>query len=171
MELSPDLTQEIQQAWHRFLQRTEPLRPDLHRYCRALTGAVWDAEDLVQDTLLRAFAKLGEMGDKIDNPKAYLFRIASNLWVDHFRTALVGVPPSSFSQRRIADTRLFLDEPKDHETQYEASEVGTERSDKSQWMGLGQGWTEDHPGRMQIATGGDKAHHPEDPGGGTVSPN
>src|SRR5262245_190836 len=87
MELSPDFTQEIQQAWHRFLQRTEPLRPDLHRYCRALTGAVWDAEDLVQDTLVRAFAKLGEMGHQIDNPKAYLFRIASNLWVDHFRRA------------------------------------------------------------------------------------
>ncbi len=87
MELPQDFAQEVQQAWHRFLQRTEPLRPDLHRYCRALTGAVWDAEDLVQDTLLRAFAKLREINDRIDNPKAYLFRIASNLWVDRFRRA------------------------------------------------------------------------------------
>jgi len=85
MELPQNFAQEVQQAWHRFLQRTEPLRPDLHRYCRALTGAVWDAEDLVQDTLLRAFAKLGEVSHQIDNPKAYLFRIASNLWVDRFR--------------------------------------------------------------------------------------
>src|SRR5499426_1036547 len=85
MELSQDFTQEVQQVWQRFLQRTEPLRPDLHRYCRALTGSVWDAEDLVQDTLLRAFAKLGDISLRIDNPKAYLFRIASNLWVDHFR--------------------------------------------------------------------------------------
>jgi len=85
MELPQDFTQEVQQVWQRFLQRTEPLRPDLHRYCRALTGSVWDAEDLVQDTLLRAFAKLGEISLRIDTPKAYLFRIASNLWVDHFR--------------------------------------------------------------------------------------
>jgi DNA-directed RNA polymerase specialized sigma24 family protein len=83
MALPHDLAQEVQQVWHRFLQRTEPLRPELHRYCRALTGSVWDAEDLVQDTLLRAFAKLGDVSPPIDNPKAYLFRIARTLWVDH----------------------------------------------------------------------------------------
>jgi RNA polymerase sigma-70 factor (ECF subfamily) len=85
MELPQDFTQEVQQVWQRFLQRTEPLRPDLYRYCRALTGSVWDAEDLVQDTLLRAFAKLGDISLRIENPKAYLLRIASNVWVDHFR--------------------------------------------------------------------------------------
>lgn len=84
-ELSQDLAEEVRQAWHRFLQRTESFRPDLYRYCRSLTGSVWDAEDLVQDTLLRAFGKLGEFSNPIDNPKAYLFRIASNLWIDRFR--------------------------------------------------------------------------------------
>jgi len=86
-ELSQDFAEEVRQAWHRFLQRTEALRPDLYRYCRSLTGSVWDAEDLVQDTLLRAFAKLGEFSNPIDNPKSYLFRIASNLWIDRFRRA------------------------------------------------------------------------------------
>src|SRR5574341_1676555 len=86
-ELSPGFAEEVRATWHRFLQRTESVRPDLHRYCRSLTGSVWDAEDLVQDTLLRAFAKLGEYSNPIDNPKAYLFRIASNLWVDRFRRA------------------------------------------------------------------------------------
>jgi RNA polymerase sigma-70 factor, ECF subfamily len=70
---------------HRFVERTEPLRPGLHRYCRSLTGSVWDAEDLVQDTLLRAFAKLGEIRQEIASPKAYLLRIASNLWIDRVR--------------------------------------------------------------------------------------
>jgi RNA polymerase sigma-70 factor, ECF subfamily len=93
MELPQDFAHEVQQVWQRFLQRTEPLRPELYRYCRALTGSIWDAEDLVQDTLLRAFAKLGEVSLRIDSPKAYLFRIASNLWVDHFRRMEWGTPP------------------------------------------------------------------------------
>ena len=114
MELQ-DFAREVQQAWHRFLQRTEPLRPDLHRYCRALTGSVWDAEDLVQDTLLRAFAKLSETPQGVENPKAYLFRIASNLWIDRFRrgdspelepSALVA-PPSRSTEVRDAARRLM----------------------------------------------------------------
>ena len=92
MELSDELAGEIQQSWHRFLQRTESLRPVLHRYCRSLTGSVWDAEDLVQDTLLRGFAKLGEFSNPIDNPKAYLFRIATNLWVDRVRLVEIPAP-------------------------------------------------------------------------------
>src|SRR5215470_19039395 len=84
-ELSEEFAGEIQQAWHRFLQRTEGIRPDLHRYCRSLTRSIWDAEDLVQDTMLRAFAKLGEFSNPIDNAKSYLFRIATNLWVDRVR--------------------------------------------------------------------------------------
>lgn len=104
MELSGDITQEIRQAWHRFLQRTEPLRPDLHHYCRSLTGTVWDAEDLVQDTLLRAFAKLGEMNDPIENPRAYLFRIASNLWIDHFRRAELTISPLSLEESPMPRT-------------------------------------------------------------------
>ena len=92
MELPQDFTQEVQQVWNRFLQRTEPLRPELYRYCRALTGSAWDAEDLVQDTLLRAFAKLGEVPLRIESPKAYLFRVASNLWIDHCRRTEWGMP-------------------------------------------------------------------------------
>ena len=85
MELSRELAADVQGAWHRFIERTEPLRPNLHRYCRSLTGSVWDAEELVQDTLLRAFAKLGEIHQEIASPKAYLLRIASNLWIDRVR--------------------------------------------------------------------------------------
>lgn len=85
MGLPRELAVDVQEAWHRFIERTEPLRPDLHRYCRSLTGSTWDAEDLVQDTLLRAFAKLGEIQQEIVRPKAYLLRIASNLWIDRMR--------------------------------------------------------------------------------------
>ena len=79
---------------------------DLFRYCRSLTGSVWDAEDLQQDTLLRAFAKLGEFSNPIDNPKSYLFRIATNLWVDRVRRLGQGeIAGSQISQDITARSR------------------------------------------------------------------
>jgi len=59
-----------------------PFRPELYRYCRALAGHLWEGEDLVQDTLVRGFATLGSIHHHIDNPRAYLVRIATNLWID-----------------------------------------------------------------------------------------
>jgi len=47
------------EAWQRYLALVEPFRADLARYCRRLTGDVWDAEDLAKDALLRAFGLLG----------------------------------------------------------------------------------------------------------------
>src|SRR5579872_2308767 len=47
-------------AWARFIAAVEPLRPALARYCRRLTGDVWDAEDLAHDTLLRGFGLLAQ---------------------------------------------------------------------------------------------------------------
>jgi RNA polymerase sigma-70 factor (ECF subfamily) len=85
MPISRDLTDQIQKAWFEFIDQTEPARPDLYRYCRGLTGTVWDAEDLVQETLIRTFVRSAEVHDSIDNPRAYLFRVASNLWVDQHR--------------------------------------------------------------------------------------
>jgi RNA polymerase sigma-70 factor (ECF subfamily) len=85
VKIEDELVDPIKKAWHLFIERTEPLRPDLFRYCRSLTGSVWDGEDLVQDTLMRAFARLSEATHPIENARAYLFRIASNLWIDKFR--------------------------------------------------------------------------------------
>ncbi len=57
----------------------------LYRYCRHLTRSPWDAEDLAQDTLARAFVTLGTMGHAPPSPRAWLFRVASNLWIDQAR--------------------------------------------------------------------------------------
>jgi RNA polymerase sigma-70 factor (ECF subfamily) len=75
----------VQASWHRFLDTYEPLRPDLYRYCRYLTRSPWDAEDLAQDTMARAFVTLGQLGSEPPNPRAWLFRVASNLWIDQVR--------------------------------------------------------------------------------------
>ncbi|HWE25921.1 MAG TPA: RNA polymerase sigma factor [Myxococcales bacterium] len=80
-----DLPNAAKQSWHRFLETYEPLRPELYRYCRYLTRSPWDAEDLAQDTLARAFATLARMTEDPANPRVWLFRIASNLWIDQVR--------------------------------------------------------------------------------------
>ncbi|MEJ2088460.1 MAG: sigma-70 family RNA polymerase sigma factor, partial [Gammaproteobacteria bacterium] len=79
------LAQDLKTAWHRFVDVTAPLRRDLFAYCRRLTDNLWDAEDLAQDTLMRAFSQLGVTYPEVDNPKAYLLRIASNVWIDRQR--------------------------------------------------------------------------------------
>jgi RNA polymerase sigma-70 factor, ECF subfamily len=75
----------VKASWQRFLDVYEPLRPALYRYCRHLTRSPWDAEDMTQDTLARAFVTLGCMQEPPDHPRAWLFRIASNLWINHTR--------------------------------------------------------------------------------------
>ena len=75
----------VRGSWHRFLDTYEALRSELYRYCRHLTRSPWDAEDLAQDALTRAFVTLGQMGEAPANPRAWLFRVASNLWIDQVR--------------------------------------------------------------------------------------
>ena len=72
-------------AWHSYIDFFSPFRPDLYKYCRRLTGDVWDAEDLVQDTMVRGFGVLNHVQSTIRNPRGYLIRIATNLWVDAMR--------------------------------------------------------------------------------------
>jgi RNA polymerase sigma-70 factor (ECF subfamily) len=77
----------VQTSLFRFMDAYESLRPELYRYCRYLTRSPWDAEDLAQDALARAFVTLGRMGEPPPNPRAWLFRVASNLWIDEKRRA------------------------------------------------------------------------------------
>src|ERR1700722_11897836 len=79
------LAPSLRSSWQGFLDTYEALRPELYRYCRHLTRSPWDAEDLAQDTMARAFVTLGQMGEAPPNPRAWLFRVASNLWLDQLR--------------------------------------------------------------------------------------
>jgi RNA polymerase sigma-70 factor (ECF subfamily) len=85
IEIKDAFRDELRAAWHRFIDLTAPLRPVLHAYCRRLTGDIWDTEDLVQDSLLKAFATLGSIHHSVRNPRSYLLRIATNLWIDRMR--------------------------------------------------------------------------------------
>ncbi len=68
-----------------YVDLVAPSRQALHSYCRRLTRNLWDAEGLVQDTLLRAFGNLGRIHNPIANPRAYLFRTATHVWIDRLR--------------------------------------------------------------------------------------
>jgi RNA polymerase sigma-70 factor (ECF subfamily) len=84
-ELPDALRDELRAAWQRYVDLLAPLRPALHGYCRRLTGNLWDAEDLAQETLLRAFGTLGSLHQTVENPRAYLFRAATHAWIDTLR--------------------------------------------------------------------------------------
>lgn len=72
----------LREAWCGFVDATAAHRPLLHNYCRRLAGNLWDAEDLVQDTLIRGFAHWGIAHPPIRDARAYLLRIATHLWID-----------------------------------------------------------------------------------------
>jgi RNA polymerase sigma-70 factor, ECF subfamily len=59
-------------------------RPKLHRYCARMTGSVIDGEDAVQETLVKAIEAFPSFAS-IDNPEAWLFRIAHNATLDLLR--------------------------------------------------------------------------------------
>lgn len=87
---SDEMARLLREAWFRYLDTVEPIRPSLYRYCRRITRVIWDAEDLLQETLLRGFGAIGR-GDltnersRVKNSRTYLFRIATNLWIDQVR--------------------------------------------------------------------------------------
>jgi RNA polymerase sigma-70 factor (ECF subfamily) len=59
--------------------------PRLRRYARALTGDVARADDLVQDTLERALARL-DLWQPGSDLRAWLFTLMHNLFVNQLRT-------------------------------------------------------------------------------------
>lgn len=67
-----------------FLALVAHLRPDLHRYCARMTGSVIDGEDVVQDTLARAYFELPDL-QAVPPLRPWLFRIAHNRAIDHIR--------------------------------------------------------------------------------------
>lgn len=69
----------------RFTTEVEPLRDMLSRGARRLTRSDADAEDLLQDALMHAYAGFGTFAGGT-NFKAWLFRILYNRWVSGYRS-------------------------------------------------------------------------------------
>jgi RNA polymerase sigma-70 factor (ECF subfamily) len=72
-------------AREQFLALVDGVRPELHRYCARLTGSVIEGEDIVQDTLARAFYALSLSPD-VPPLRPWLFRIAHNAALDFLKS-------------------------------------------------------------------------------------
>jgi RNA polymerase sigma-70 factor (ECF subfamily) len=89
------------------LTLADALRPELHRYCARLMGSVIDGEDVVQDTLVRAFVALQdlELQDLEETPplRPWLFRIAHNRALDLLRSRAVRMAEPIDAASDVAD--------------------------------------------------------------------
>ncbi|CKI00804.1 sigma-70 family RNA polymerase sigma factor [Mycolicibacterium smegmatis] len=91
----------------RFERETLPLQGRLFIGALHLTGTRQDAEDLLQDTMLRAFAGFGTFREGT-NLTAWLHRIMHNAWVDSHRLRSRRPPEllvADFYQEAPADCR------------------------------------------------------------------
>ncbi|MGV3464646.1 MAG: RNA polymerase sigma factor [Heyndrickxia sp.] len=79
--------EDSKQIWNKYWNLIQPFRNDLWYYCLKLTGSPWDAEDLIQDTILKSFASLSALSHREQSlkTKAFLFRVATNHWLDQCR--------------------------------------------------------------------------------------
>jgi RNA polymerase sigma-70 factor (TIGR02947 family) len=90
----------------RFAREVEPLREVQFRGAKRLTRSDADAEDLLQDTLLHAYAGFHTFRES-SNLKAWLFRILYNRWVSAFRCKQrrpAEVSVDDITERDLADS-------------------------------------------------------------------
>ena len=70
----------------RFVRDVLPLIDQLYRAARRYTRNAADAEDLVQETIVKAYAGFHRFNDGT-NARAWLFRILTNTWISSYRTS------------------------------------------------------------------------------------
>lgn len=74
----------LEQGRRQFLDLVGHVRPDLHCYCTRMTGSVTEGEDVVQETLARAYYELSQLKE-LPPLRPWLFCIAHNRAIDHWR--------------------------------------------------------------------------------------
>jgi RNA polymerase sigma-70 factor (ECF subfamily) len=101
----------------RFIEDVLPLVDHLYRAARRYTRTAADAEDLVQETMAKAYAgfHLFRAGT---NVRAWLFRIMTNTWITSYRTAQRR--PDEMLAADVTDMRLSAGTPSAELTALEA---------------------------------------------------
>src|SRR5690625_4285207 len=103
------------QANENFEEAIQPYLKDLNNYCKSLTKSPWDGEDLVQETLAKAYKSWLKKPKPMS--KAFLFRIASNALIDGYRKSKLD---EDFNQDL---SRLKAQNQTDSDEMYSAMEI------------------------------------------------
>lgn len=93
-EKKPSVRDQVRQLF-------EEHRDRIYRYLCALGASPADGEELTQETYLRLFQLLRD-GGKVDNHRAWLFRVAHNLWRDEGRNR-IRRPKASMNSDELVD--------------------------------------------------------------------
>src|SRR5438309_1140447 len=75
---------ELSAARERFLEMVAHVRPNLHRYCSRLVGSAIDGEDVVQESLAKAYYAMS-LAPEVPALEPWLLRIAHNTAIDFLR--------------------------------------------------------------------------------------
>jgi RNA polymerase sigma factor (sigma-70 family) len=100
-----DIPPEFGRAREQFLALVAEVRPELHRYCARIVGSVVQGEDVVQETLAKAFYAMS-MARELPALRPWLFRVAHNTAIDHLRR---------YEQRNVEVRADFEEVPDDVE--------------------------------------------------------
>src|SRR5258708_2100186 len=74
-----------------FAERATRHRRELHVHCYRMLGSFEEAEDLVQETLLKAWRRREDL-DRDEHLRAWLYKIATNVSLDHIKAKGRRVP-------------------------------------------------------------------------------
>ncbi|KQX51291.1 sigma-70 family RNA polymerase sigma factor [Paenibacillus sp. Root444D2] len=93
---------------HGELDMAEELRSELIGYCYRMMGSIFDAEDAVQDTMLRVWQSWDQIRQD-SSRKSWIYRIATNVCLDKLRHAKRRALPMDLS-----DPATIIVEPRDN---------------------------------------------------------